>query len=80
MEINGLFETLAGYLDFFIDFMLFRGMEKYTRLGSVSPTLVAFYVTGVFIAYLVSSVRKRTIYGQLLKQCLRKLLKKMPKM
>ena len=62
MEIKGLFDALAGYLDFFIDFMLLRGMEQFARLGEISPTLVAYFVIGVFIAYLVSSMKKTPGY------------------
>src|SRR5437870_4214315 len=58
MEIKGLFDSLAGYLDFAIDFLLLSGLEKYARIGTVSPTLVAFFVIGVFVAYLIASTKK----------------------
>ena len=58
MEIKGLFDSLAGYLDFLINFVLLSGMEKYARLGSISPTLVAFFVIGVFVAYLIALMNR----------------------
>ena len=66
MEIKGLFDSLAGYLDFLIDFVLLSGMEKYARLGSISPTLVAFFVIGVFVAYLIALMNKVPGYEKIL--------------
>lgn len=58
MEISKLFEILAEYLNFLIDFGMLRGFEKYTRLGSISPELVTYFVAGVFIAYVISSIKR----------------------
>ena len=58
MEVKGLFEAFAGYLNFAIDFLLFQGMEEYERLGTINPTLVSFCVAGVFVAYLIGSAKK----------------------
>ena len=42
MEVQGLFDTLAGYLDFLMDLILLHGMEKYARLGIVRPNFRGF--------------------------------------
>jgi hypothetical protein len=67
MEIKGLFDSLAGYLDFIIDCILLSGMEKYARLGNISPTLVTFFVIGVFVAYLIASMNKMPGYEKILR-------------
>jgi len=58
MEVKALFEILAAYLGFVIDFVLSRGMERYARLNALSPQLVSYFVAGVFIAYLIAKARR----------------------
>jgi hypothetical protein len=62
MEIKGLFESLAEYLDFVVDFLMLSGMEKYAHLSTINPKLVLYLVTGVFLAYLISSMRTVPTY------------------
>ena len=54
MSEKDLFSILADYVNFAIDFIKFRGMNRYILIGSVSSELVAFFVAGVFIAYLIA--------------------------
>ena len=54
MDIANLFNILAAYTDFLLDFLSFRGMDKYAGLQKISEQLVAFAVVGVSIAYIVS--------------------------
>jgi hypothetical protein len=63
MDVEGLFKTLADYLNFTIDFLLLRGFEKYARMGKVSPELVSYFVVGVLVAYLIASMRKPPGYA-----------------
>lgn len=57
MDLSKFFETLAQYLNFFFDFVLVGGLDKYARIGSVSPELVSYFIVGLFVAYVVSSVK-----------------------
>jgi len=65
MDISKFFETLAQYLNFFLDFLLLRGFERYGRLGSISPELVSYFIVGVFAAYVISSIKRMPGYERL---------------
>jgi hypothetical protein len=58
MQIPDLFKVLADYLGFAADFLSFRGMERYRMSESVDPTLAAYFVAGVLIAYLFATARR----------------------
>jgi len=58
VEIAKFFEILAQYLNFYFDFVFLRGIEKYTRLGSISPELVSYFVIGVLVAYAIASIKR----------------------
>lgn len=62
MEISKLFEILATYLDFAIDFLLLHGLDKRARLGAIDPQLVQFFVAGILIAYLIASIKRMPGY------------------
>lgn len=62
MEISKLFEILANYLDFAIDFLLLRGLDKRARLGAIDPQLVQFFVAGVLVAYIIASIKRMPGY------------------
>ena len=68
MDVKGLFDVLAGYLDFLVDTLMLRGMHKYARSGEINPVLVSYFVAGVFVAYLISSVRRVPGYEQVLEE------------
>lgn len=61
MELKDLFEILANYLSFLLDFLTLSGMEKFSRVGEVSPPLVSYFVAGTLLAYVIS--RLKTIPG-----------------
>jgi hypothetical protein len=65
MDISKFFETLAQYLNFFFDFLLLRGFDKYTRVGSINSELVSYFVVGVFAAYVISSIKRVPGYEQM---------------
>jgi hypothetical protein len=62
MEISKLFEILASYLDFAIDFLLLHGLDKRARLGAIDPQLVQFFVAGILMAYLIASIKRMPGY------------------
>lgn len=50
MEIEKIFGKLAEYLEFTIDFLMLRGLERFARLGSISPDLLFFCIVGTLFA------------------------------
>ncbi|HEX5051009.1 MAG TPA: hypothetical protein VFZ65_04495, partial [Planctomycetota bacterium] len=58
MQIPDVFKVLADYLGFAADFLSFRGMERYRLSETVDPTLAAFFVAGVLLAYLFATARR----------------------
>ena len=68
MEIKALFEILASYMDFVIDFLRSSGMEAYMRAGSVSAQLVSYFIAGVLIAYIIAKLKAIPGYQKLIEQ------------
>jgi hypothetical protein len=62
MDVKDLFAILADYLNFVIDFLGLRGMEKYRRLGIINKELVSFFVAGVLLAYSIALMKKIPSY------------------
>lgn len=64
MQVPDIFKILADYLEFACDLLACRGLEPYARKGVIDPQLVAYCVTGVALAYLLSSAKKIPGYEQ----------------
>lgn len=58
MQVSDIFKVLADFVEFACDLLAGRGLEPYARKGVVDPQLVAFCVTGVALAYLITSAKK----------------------
>jgi hypothetical protein len=65
MEFKTLFEILASYLTFVLDFSTLSGMEKFSRIGEVSPPLVSYFVAGTLLAYVISRLKSVPGYEKL---------------
>lgn len=50
MGIPDLFKTVASYLDFVPNFLLFQGLDTYVLQSSTSYVLVSYYVCGFALA------------------------------
>jgi hypothetical protein len=67
MDIKGLFDGLAKYLDFLIDLCLLQDIGKYAKQSQISPDLVSFFVVGLLVAYLVTAIKHLPGYEPMLK-------------
>jgi len=62
VDISGIFEILGKYVDFVVDFLSFGGLQKYQRLGSVSPELMSFFVASVVLSYAIALAKRIPTY------------------
>lgn len=58
MQVSDIFKVLADFVEFARAILAGRGLEPYARKGVVDPQLVAFCVTGVALAYLMTAAKK----------------------
>ena len=65
MDINGLLDAFARYLNFVVDFLAARGMQSYAKLSSVNSDLATFFVFGLTLAYLISRARTIPTYASI---------------
>lgn len=63
-DAESLFEILANYLNFSIDFLRLRGMEDFQALGSIDKDLVAYFVAGATVAFLMATIKRLPTYDE----------------
>jgi hypothetical protein len=64
-DAGGFFEILANYLNFSIDFLRLRGMDAFRLKGSIDKDLVAYFVAGVTVAFLVATIKRMPTYDEM---------------
>jgi hypothetical protein len=64
MDFSKLLEPIADYFNFVIDFVMFRGLTPFIRLGSVSPKLLSFLFVGILFALIVKRAKTIPTVGE----------------
>ena len=64
-DAEGFFEILANYLNFSIDFLRLRGMDEFHLKGSIDKDLVAYFVAGVTVAFLLANIKRLPSYDEM---------------
>ena len=63
MDFDKLLNPVAEYLDFFVDFVLLRGIEPYSKSGSVSPKLLSFFFIGLILSLIIKRLKRVPTFG-----------------
>ena len=64
MDLEKLLTPIAQYFDFCVDFVSFRALSSYVRLGTVSPTLVSFLFIGLLFAFVIKRAKGIPTVGE----------------
>jgi hypothetical protein len=64
-DTEGIFEILANYLNFSIDFLRLRGMDGFRLKGAIDKDLVAYFVAGVTMAFLMATIKRMPSYDEM---------------
>ena len=62
MILTDIFNTLADYLNFAIDFISWRAITAFRRLDKVNAELVSYFITGLILAFVISYTTKVPTY------------------
>lgn len=62
MQFTDIFDLLADYFNFVVDFLQSSGLESYALSGSVDSKLFSFFVVGVVLAYAIGKIRDLPSY------------------
>jgi hypothetical protein len=64
MDLEKLFNPVAEYFDFLVDFVKLDGISRFSRLGSVSPKLVSFVILGMIFGIVIKKAKTIPSFSQ----------------
>ena len=58
MSVDNIFNGLASYVNFIVDFLALRAMAPYTKVGVVSGELMSYFFAGILISVVIQYTSK----------------------
>ncbi|HET9762580.1 MAG TPA: hypothetical protein VFR50_03655 [Casimicrobiaceae bacterium] len=58
MNVDSIFNGLASYVNFIVDFLALRAMQPYARLGTVNGELMSYFFAGLLLSIVIQYTSK----------------------